>query len=183
MARLSCLDLMNAHSLTFAEATLLRALADRATLDYIAHDRDFPSGSLVLATERGGALRLPLAALNGCETRGFVTVRTNAVLLTARGSALFTPEREREVASRGPWIITDEGRPVVKREQFDADGNHLAWELLDGDTDGLTAPLAALREVLRVHDGGAARNGDGENEAPRWSDARVAIAKATGETW
>ena len=56
----------------------------------------------------------------------------------------------------GPWIVSHEGSPVIKRElRFVEDGAPAGWELLSGDTSQLEAliarapDLAAENEALR----------------------------------
>lgn len=51
-------------------------------------------------------------------------------------------------ANYGPWVIVDEGQMIVRRQMLDDHGHPCGWILLDGDTDGITAPLVALRAML-----------------------------------
>lgn len=51
-------------------------------------------------------------------------------------------------ANYGPWVVVDEGTLIVKRQMLDDHGNPCGWQLLDGDIDGLTAPVPALHALL-----------------------------------
>lgn len=48
----------------------------------------------------------------------------------------------------GPWIVSHEGSPVIKRElRFVEDGAPAGWELLSGDTSQLEALIARAPDL------------------------------------